>query len=254
MKNFKILIVEDELLIAKDLSLILERDGYTTVYGITNVNQALNEIANADFDMVLIDINLSQGTDGVTIGNFLQRKKKVPFIYITSYSDPLTLERIKDTRPYGIIIKPFKPHDVLASVSIALHNFKHSRIDMFGEDDDLMVCSEVPFILKNIIEHIDDNIGGKIDVTELSKLTKWSLQHFIKVFNKYMGQSPYKYILQKKIDRSKALICTTDYSLSEIAFELGFNSYSNFFNAFKRETGISPEEFKKQQSLKKLIK
>lgn len=249
----KILIVEDELLIAKNLSIILEGEGYETLIGITTVNEAIEVINQENFVLVLIDINLRSNSDGVELGNYLLKKDTIPFIYITSHSDNVTLDRIKYTRPHGIIIKPFKAIDIKSTVSIVLSNFKHKHIDVFRNDEEHKV-DEVPFILKNVIQYINDNITEKIEIQQLTEMTKWSHHHFIRTFTKYINQTPYQYILKKKIEKAKAIICESDTSLSIIAIDVGFSSYSNFCNAFKKETGKTPEMFRKLYYIKEHIK
>jgi AraC-like DNA-binding protein/CheY-like chemotaxis protein len=249
----KILIVEDELLIAKDISIILENEGYETRIGITNVEEALQAINEEEFMIALIDVNLSNNSDGVELGSYLLKKDTLPFAFITSYSDNLTLERIKDTRPHGIIIKPFKAIDIKSTVSIILSNYIHKNIDFFRNDKNITEneIDDIPFILKNVIEYINSNIHQKIEVLDLSSLTKWSHHHFIKTFTKYINQTPYQYILKKKIEKSKALIRETDIPLSAISLDLGFSSYSNFCNAFKKETGKTPDIFRKMHNMNK---
>jgi AraC-like DNA-binding protein/CheY-like chemotaxis protein len=250
--NYKILIVEDELLIARDISNILEKEGFETKYGITNTQDALNEIKKSCYNLVLIDVKLQADSDGIDIGAELLKKDLIPFIYITSHSDNITLNRIKSTRPHGIIIKPFKPIDVLSTVSIVLNNYKHKNIDILRTTDN--INDEIPFILKNVIDFINSNIDKKLEITQLSSLTKWSHQHFIKLFTHFVGQTPYQYILNKKIEKAKALIAETNFSMQSIATELGFESYSNFFNAFKKETGFTPEQYRKTININKHIK
>jgi AraC-like DNA-binding protein/ActR/RegA family two-component response regulator len=248
----KILIVENELLIAKHISLILESEGYETKIGITTVDEALNELKINDYNLVLIDVNLNEESDGTDLGSYLLDKDNIPYIYITSYSDNVSVERIKTTRPQGIIIKPFKPVDVITSVSIVLNNFKHKNIDVFRQNDELK--NEIPFILKVVIDYINENLNKKIDLHELSDLTKWSHQHFIKLFTQFVGQTPYQYILQKKIEKAKAIIIETDVVLSTLSSEFGFESYSNFFKAFKKETGYTPDYYRKMNQIKRHIK
>jgi AraC-like DNA-binding protein/CheY-like chemotaxis protein len=249
--KYKILIIEDELLIAKDISNILEREGFETKYGITNTHDALNELKNSSYNLVLIDVKLQADSDGIEIGAELLKKDNIPFIFITSHSDNLTLNRIKLTRPHGIIIKPFKPVDVLSTVSVVLNNYRHKNIDILRTDN---IDNEIPFILRNVIDYININIDKKLEISQLSNLTKWSHQHFIKLFNQFIGQTPYQYILNKKIEKAKAFISETDYSLQSIATEIGFESYSNFFNAFKKETGFTPEQYRKMININKHIK
>lgn len=235
-----IIVVEDELLIAKDISMVLEKEGYKVIMNITNVEQAIEAIELYNPNLVLLDINLKDDRDGVHLGEYLRKKNTIPFVYITSSSDNVTLDRIKDTNPNGIIIKPFKSSDIRSTVSVVLHNFKHSH----NEDKEESQIF-VPFVLKGVINYIDENIQEKIDVRILSSMTKYNHLHFIRIFNKYIGLTPYQYILKKKIEKAKELIMEDNNSLVDIAVDLGFMSYSNFSKVFKRETSYTPDQYRK---------
>lgn len=249
MLNPQILIVEDELLIAKDISLILEQEGYGTRIGITTAEEAITELSKADYAMVLIDINLRNGSDGVALGNYLLELDSIPYVYITSHADNVTIDRVKDSRPHGIIIKPFKPLDIKTTVSVVLNNYKHKHIDVFRSEEQLV--NDVPFLLKKVVKYIEENISNRIDINELAQMTRWSSQHFIRVFTQFMGDTPYQFILKKKIEKAKVLVTESDISMKDIAFELGFQSYGNFCKLFKRETGKNPDEYRKFNSIMK---
>ena len=247
----QILIVEDELLIAKDISLILEQEGYATRIGITTTEEAIVALSASDYAMVLIDINLRNGSDGVALGNYLLQLDTIPYIYITSHADNVTLDRVKDSRPHGIIIKPFKPLDIKTTVSVVLNNYKHKHIDVFRSEEQLV--NDVPFILKKVVKHIEDNITNRIDIKELAQMTRWSSQHFIRVFTQFMGDTPYQFILKKKMEKARVLITESDIAMKDIAFELGFQSYGNFCKLFKREMGKNPDEYRKFNSISQYI-
>jgi AraC-like DNA-binding protein/CheY-like chemotaxis protein len=253
MNRPHILIVEDDLLIAKDISIILEKEGYETTIGCTTVAEAISKINEVVYKLVLIDINLGESSDGVSLGNYLLKRDVIPFIYITSNSDNVTLERVKDTRPHGIIIKPYKAIDIKSTVTIVLSNYKHKKIDAF-RNTDVVVTDDTPFILKNVIQFINDNIASKIEVNELSAMTKWTHHHFIRVFTKFINKTPYQYILEKKIEKAILLICSSDLSLTIIAVDLGFSSYSNFCNAFKKTTKTTPEKYRKHHFIREQLK
>ena len=95
----KALIVEDEVLVAYDLSTILEQVGYTIPVVATSVEEALDALDQHNPDVVLIDIMLEGERDGIDLGLILQEEYDVPFLYVTSHADRLTVERAKTTRP-----------------------------------------------------------------------------------------------------------------------------------------------------------
>jgi AraC-like DNA-binding protein len=238
-----ILIVEDELIIALDIKEILNEEGYDAIINIVNVDDAIVAIENFSPSLVLIDINLNQEKDGVYLGAYLLEKDTVPFIYISSYSDKSTLERVGSTRPYGYIVKPYKALDIKTTVSIVLNNFKHRKIDTVRDDKE--ISNDIPFILKQCITYINENINEKIKISDLAKQTRWESQHFNRLFTKYVGITPYKYIIEKKIEKATILLAESNVPSTQISYELGFKSHSNFCSVFKKITGKTPESVRK---------
>lgn len=243
MKGKTILIVEDEFLIAKDIEGLLLEEGYEVIGFIASVDEAIEIIEKKKPDLVITDISLIGEKDGVDLGRYLISKDTIPFIYLTSHTDKIVMERVKETRPYGFIVKPFKDADVKATIDIVLNNFKHRKIDVVRSNEE--VNTDIPFVLKKVVSYINENVNEKIKVEDLAKLTKWQSQHFQRLFSKYLGLSPNQYILNRKIEKGISLLIETDLTVAEISFELGFQSTSNFFNAFKKYTGKTPDLYRK---------
>ena len=109
MKGLKILIVEDEFIIANNLKGILEDLGYTPLKPCLTKEQAVSSIEEFWPDLVLLDINLNGKYEGLEIGEYLSKEAHIPFIYITGNSDKATVEAAKQTNPLAYIIKPFRP-------------------------------------------------------------------------------------------------------------------------------------------------
>ena len=108
MSKVKVLILEDDRLIAENNKVLLQGVGYEISGTCTTASQAEESIAANRPDIVLIDILLKGEKDGIWFANRLRNKYDIPFVYATSNSDPDTLERAKLTAPYGFIIKPFE--------------------------------------------------------------------------------------------------------------------------------------------------
>ncbi len=122
--NLRILIIEDEPPIARNLAQMIQAKNHTLVGIAYNQLQAQDKLAQGNTDLVLLDINLSGHMEGIDIGRLLHDKYKIPFIYITSYADDDTLDAASLTHPAGYIVKPFEESDVYANIKIAWQNAK----------------------------------------------------------------------------------------------------------------------------------
>ena len=122
MDNFRILIVEDETIIAEDLLDTLEDLGYDVCSVCYDSETALQELYRCKPDLALLDITIRGLKDGIEVAQIINKNHQIPFIYLTSHSDRVTLNRAKHTRPRGYIVKPFKDRDLISSIEIALYN------------------------------------------------------------------------------------------------------------------------------------
>ncbi len=123
MHQIRVLVVEDEPLIAEDIRETLDNIDFLVSGVAYNSEAAFIELERNTPDIVLLDINLGAGQDGIEIGKVINNKYHLPFIYLTSYADRSTLDRAKHTRPMGYIVKPFNEYDLFATLEISLFNF-----------------------------------------------------------------------------------------------------------------------------------
>lgn len=121
MSKTKILIVEDEIIIAMDLRARLERMGYEAVELSDVLDISLGSVASHDPDVVLMDIRLGEGVDGISLAGEIRRDLDIPVIFVTAHSDSLTLDRAGRTDPYGYLIKPVKDRELQVTISMAMH-------------------------------------------------------------------------------------------------------------------------------------
>jgi len=122
-RNTRILIVEDESIVAMDMERRLRSLGYDVVEHIMHGDQALETTAREQPDLVLMDIHLKGEIDGIEAAELIKREYRIPVIYITAYSDETTLERAKVTEPYGYILKPFQEREIYSAIEMAI--YKH---------------------------------------------------------------------------------------------------------------------------------
>ena len=121
MNSIKILVVEDEIIVAEDIAGRLKKLGYSVTATVASGEEALEKVAENQPDLVLMDIVLKGEMDGVTAAEKIRSQVNVPTIFLTAYADDKTLQRAKLTDPFGYIIKPFQQNDLRVAIEIALH-------------------------------------------------------------------------------------------------------------------------------------
>lgn len=117
----RIMIVEDEGIIAMDLRHQLESFGYEVIDTAFSGEQAITLAQRHKPDLVMMDIVLKGTMDGISAAQAITGSQHIPIIFLTAYSDPATLKRAKTTGAYGYLVKPFRPDELHASIEVALH-------------------------------------------------------------------------------------------------------------------------------------
>ena len=120
MSGVSILIVEDDDIIARVEDWRLKNLGYSVCGRATSGAQAMELVVNKKPDIVLMDINIKGDIDGIETARMIKKGFNIPVIYVTSHSDGTTLERAKETKPDGFIIKPFVDNDLRVAIELAL--------------------------------------------------------------------------------------------------------------------------------------
>jgi two-component system, response regulator PdtaR len=116
----RILLVEDDDIIAKVTEWRLKNLGYTVCGRASTSAETMEMVVQYKPDLVLMDINIRGETDGIDTALMIRRDFDIPVVYITSHSDGTTLERAKETKPDGFIVKPFEDNDLRVAIGLAL--------------------------------------------------------------------------------------------------------------------------------------
>lgn len=125
MNNKSVLIVEDEVLIANQMKIWLNKNNVTKVDVSIGYNDAILNLKSRVYDLVLLDIQLYGNETGIGIAKWINENLKIPFIFLTSYSDEETLNEVKKVNPIGFINKPIR--EVNFSMMINLHLDKQKK-------------------------------------------------------------------------------------------------------------------------------
>lgn len=116
----KILVVEDERVVARDIEKRLKKLGYVVSASVASGEAAIEKVAEVRPDLVLMDIRLKGQMDGIEAAEQIRTDFNIPVIYLTAYADDVTLQRAKVTEPFGYIVKPFDERDLHVAIEVAL--------------------------------------------------------------------------------------------------------------------------------------
>jgi len=131
----RVLIVEDEPLIAENIAMYLNNHDFTVVGIAYDYDEAIHSLHDQRPDIVLLDINLEGDKDGIELGHYINEKINVPIVFLSSYSDKLTVDRAKQLQPSGYLVKPFHEKTLLTTLEISLVNFAARKYPQVQELD-----------------------------------------------------------------------------------------------------------------------
>jgi two-component system, response regulator PdtaR len=118
----RILIVDDDPIIPHLISTMLQKKGYVIAGIVTTGEEAVIKSAELSPDLVIMDVNLSGLMDGMDAAHYIFQLFHLPILFITGISEEERLERVKCSRPYGIVFKPFTAIEISTSVDLAIYN------------------------------------------------------------------------------------------------------------------------------------
>ncbi len=127
MSKTRILVVEDESIVAKDIQRTLEKLGYEVPATASSAASAFEKLEEIEPDLVFLDVKLKGDQDGVHIAEHIKDRYDIPVIFLTSFIDQDTIDRAKVTEPYGYLVKPFNEGDLKTTVEMALFKFSKDR-------------------------------------------------------------------------------------------------------------------------------
>lgn len=123
MQKPRIMVVEDEWIIANDIRSSLKKSGYGTVPGADTAEGAVKKAASGKPDLIIMDIVLKGKTDGIKAAKTIIARFNIPVIFLTAYADKTILERVRKTGAHGYLVKPFNDRELHAAIELAL--YKH---------------------------------------------------------------------------------------------------------------------------------
>lgn len=206
MNPVNILVVEDEIIVAMDIQNRLRKFGYTVMGLADSGEEAIRKAADDSLDLVLMDIHLKGKMDGVEAAQIIHNVFKIPVIYLTANADESTLNRAKETEPFGYILKPFKEKELKFTIEITLS--KHRTEKTLKQNEQWLTT-----VLKSIGDAVitSDAFGTVTFMNPIAEvLTGWNYsdafgKEATEIFNiaheetRIIIESPIKQVLQSGV-------------------------------------------------------
>ena len=161
VRQIKILIVEDEMIIAAKISMYIEQMGYSVAGIIPSGKEAIDYCRDNPPDILLLDINLRSEIDGIEAAKSILTEHDIPIIYLTANSDDYNFERAKTTKPFAFISKPIKKIDLERSLKLVIERLLEKSDNTTARDNRTIIMSDRIFIrhkdamLKILLEEIE---------------------------------------------------------------------------------------------------
>jgi len=142
----KILIVDDDRTTVSVMQIYTENNGYKVVGTASNGREAIENTKDFQPDLVLMDIHLGKGLDGIDAAEVIIKHLKVPVIFVTAHTDEATLERAKSAGPVGFINKPLRETDLRTTIEFALAKTKPDKHN----------CMNIKISVEDVLENLYD--------------------------------------------------------------------------------------------------
>jgi len=163
----RILVVEDESIVAMDIQDRLESLGYEVPTTVATGERAIEKTETLRPDLVLMDIQLQGEMDGVQAADEIRRRFNIPIVYLTANADHPTVQRAKLTEPFGYIIKPFEERELHTAIEIALYRHQMNQKLRESEERNRALLSAIPDLMFRVNMEgvlLDYNSSGESDL------------------------------------------------------------------------------------------
>lgn len=207
MKHTKILIVEDDLIVAREIERSIKFSGYDVIGNVTSSEETLKITAHQPVDLVLMDINIDGQKNGIETARIINSMSPKPIVFLTALSDMATLNQVKTVEPYGYIIKPFQDSDLSTTIELALDKFikdqesKTKHLKLIGG---VSIIEEGLFIINNdyTIDYINETAMQLSGKCLRKKEGKIHINSVIELFTQNKEKLSINYFLNNSCDIS----------------------------------------------------
>lgn len=235
-----VMIVDDEELERQALSVIMNRcENIKIIAQAKNGKEAIELDKRFNPEIIIMDSKMP-GIDGIKASKIIKQQNTDKIVIMMVYDD---FELMHNSLILGIndyILKPIKPSDLINIIDKSIVNLKTNsklQIERYTKDKkDLSINAS--------IEYINNNLGKDVSLEKVASICNLSPCYFSKVFKKEVGINFISYVNDKKINRAKEILETTDIPITNIAIDLGFEDCGYFIRVFKKLQEVTPKKYR----------
>lgn len=241
---YKVLIIDDVVLVRDAIKLLgqWELFGITEIFEAGNAEEGMRLIYQERPELIITDMKMPvmDGTALLTRLDEEQIKSKV--IVISGYSDFKYTRLAIQSKVIDYILKPIDPQDLNNSIAAAMMEIE-KEFPTSGTIREDSAATGNPLI-NEVLHYIGKHYMEDLFLSSLADTFFLSKEHLSRLFKRETGTNLFSYIMELKLNDAKELLSSTEMTLEEIAFKLGFSNGNYFSKVFKKNTGQSPREYR----------
>lgn len=245
ISHYNILLVEDEMLLRQSLMRHIDSldAGFKVAFQASNGAEALQHLKSGTVHLVLTDIRMPV-MDGLALAKRVH--EQFPHIFtvvLTGYAD---FEYAREALKQGVfdyLLKPVTPEDLESTLSRArLQLQKYCEL----QEDRSLMGRDAEEIVEYAVLYMREHYMDEIDIGAFSASMGFSSAYLTKIFNKYKGDTPLKFLTDLRIHEAKQLLTNTALPIREVGERVGYPDQFHFSKTFRKLTGQNPTAYRKQ--------
>ncbi len=246
LSHYNILLAEDEILLRQSLSNSIDAldSGFRVTCQVSNGEEALQCLKTENIHLVITDIRMP-AMDGLALARRIH--EQYPHIFtmiLTGYADFSYAQEALKQGVFDYMLKPVSTEDLESALShVRLQLQKYCELD----EDSTLVGKSVEQIVEYTVLYMREHYMDSIDISSFSAANGFTSAYLTKLFNRYKGETPSKYLTDIRIHEAKRLLADTSLPIREIGIQVGYPDQFHFSKTFRKHTGMNPTAYRRQK-------
>ena len=246
LNHYNVLLVEDEMLLMQSLSRHIEslEAGFKVVCQASNGEDALKCLKKENIHLVMTDIRMPV-MDGLTLAKRIHEQyPHILTVILTGYADFDYAREALKQGVFDYMLKPVTMEDLENTLGrVRLHLQKFYEL----EEDPALVGKDAEEIVEYTVLYMREHYMDDIDISSFSASLGFTSAYLTKLFNRYKGDTPLKYLTDIRIHEAKRLLTDTGLPIREVGERVGYPDQFHFSKTFRKLTGLNPTAYRKQE-------